>query len=162
MVIGFRSDPYEGEDNKTAQRHESEIDEEVLDCGKTVNFTYYDNLVGIANRMNHPNVPEPQVALIFKKRNAELDIEGLERRLKKAKREKPKSVQLYNQIGNFFRIKGDTTKSIECFRRALAVSPHNAEVSIKIHTLIIFVYCLFNLVKFICLPINKQLLKYNV
>jgi tetratricopeptide (TPR) repeat protein len=93
-----------------------------------VNFTYYDNLVGIANRMNHPNVPEPQVALIFKKRNAELDIEGLERRLKKAKREKPKSVQLYNQIGNFFRIKGDTTKSIECFRRALAVSPHNAEV----------------------------------
>lgn len=82
--------------------------------------------------MNHPNVPEPQVALIFKKRNAELDIEGLERRLKKAKREKPKSVQLYNQIGNFFRIKGDTTKSIECFRRALAVSPHNAEVGLSL------------------------------
>jgi len=127
-----RSDPYDTEVNKTSQRPESDIDDEVLDCGKTVNFTYYDNLVGIANRMNHPNVPEPQVALIFKKRNAELDIEGLERRLKKAKREKPKSVQLYNQIGNFFRIKGDTTKSIECFRRALAVSPHNAEVLLNL------------------------------
>lgn len=43
--------------------------------------------------------------------------------------QKPKSVQLYNQIGNFWRIKGDAQKSIECFRRALAVSPHNAEVS---------------------------------
>lgn len=129
LHILFRSDSYDSDTNKTNQH--SDIDDEVLDCGKTVNFTYYDNLVGIANRMNHPNVPEPQVALIFKKRNAELDIEGLERRLKKAKREKPKSVQLYNQIGNFFRIKGDTTKSIECFRRALAVSPHNAEVGLK-------------------------------
>ncbi|RZF45748.1 hypothetical protein LSTR_LSTR012679 [Laodelphax striatellus] len=107
-------------------------DNEQLDCGKTVNFTYYDSLVGIANRMSHPNVPEPTVALIFKKRGAEFDVEALERRLMKAKREKPKSVQLYNQIGNFFRIKGDTYRSIECFRRALAVSPHNAEVLLNL------------------------------
>lgn len=75
-----------------------------------------------------------QVALIFTKKKlykngvSELDINALEKRLKKAKREKPKSVQLYNQIGNFWRIKGDTRLSIECFRRALAVSPYNAEV----------------------------------
>lgn len=45
---------------------------------------------------------------------------------------KPKSVQLYNQIGNFWRIKGDAAKSIECFRRALAVSPQNAEVLLNL------------------------------
>lgn len=56
------------------------------------------------------------------------NIDELEKRLKKAKREKPMSVQLYNQIGNFWRIKGDATKSIECFRRALSISPSNAEV----------------------------------
>ncbi|XP_066995577.1 uncharacterized protein [Anabrus simplex] len=112
----------------------SEQDEH-LDCGKPVNFTYYDNLVGVANRHNHPTVPEPQVAMIFKKRNSknsEIDVDALERKLKKAKREKPKSVQLYNQIGNFWRIKGDAEKSIECFRRALAVSPHNAEVLLNL------------------------------
>lgn len=43
-------------------------DDEYLDCGKAVNFTYYDNLVGVARRHRHPNVPEPQVALIFTKK----------------------------------------------------------------------------------------------
>lgn len=75
--------------------------DEILDCGKSVNFTYYDNLVGVANRHRHPNVPEPQVALIFsnKKRhkkdgtntqngqNTAFDVDALERKLKKAKRE---------------------------------------------------------------------------
>ncbi|XP_066587121.1 tetratricopeptide repeat protein 17-like isoform X2 [Prorops nasuta] len=107
----------------------------ILDCGKPVNFTYYDNLIGVANRNKHPLVPEPNVALMFKKsgsKSIEVDIDLLEKRLKKAKREKPKSVQLYNQIGNFWRIKGDAQRSIECFRRALAVSPHNAEVLLNL------------------------------
>ncbi|XP_012282514.1 tetratricopeptide repeat protein 17-like isoform X2 [Orussus abietinus] len=110
--------------------------DDVLDCGKPVNFTYYDNLIGVANRNKHPLVPEPNVALIFKKKGAkgivDVDINSLEKRLKKAKREKPKSVQLYNQIGNFWRIKGNAQRSIECFRRALAVSPHNAEVLLNL------------------------------
>ncbi|XP_041977023.1 uncharacterized protein LOC121731593 [Aricia agestis] len=116
----------------------NDLEDEYLDCGKAVNFTYYDNLVGVARRHRHPNVPEPQVALIFTKKKSfkngvtELDISALERKLKKAKREKPKSVQLYNQIGNFWRIKGDTRQSIECFRRALAVSPYNAEVLLNL------------------------------
>lgn len=64
--------------------------DEVLDCGKAVNFTYYDNLVGVNNRNNHPHVPEPQVALIFRKKsskNNDFDVDALERKLKKAKKE---------------------------------------------------------------------------
>ncbi|XP_073944274.1 uncharacterized protein [Choristoneura fumiferana] len=132
----------ENGDESTLAEANGDADDEYLDCGKAVNFTYYDNLVGVARRHRHPNVPEPQVALIFTKKKSykngsyngvtELDINALEKRLKKAKREKPKSVQLYNQIGNFWRIKGDTRQSIECFRRALAVSPYNAEVLLNL------------------------------
>ncbi|XP_046824156.1 probable UDP-N-acetylglucosamine--peptide N-acetylglucosaminyltransferase SEC [Vespa crabro] len=114
---------------------DQQCEDVILDCGKPVNFTYYDNLIGVANRNKHPLVPEPNVALMFKKNNGkaiDVDIDLLEKRLKKAKREKPKSVQLYNQIGNFWRIKGDAQRSIECFRRALAVSPHNAEVLLNL------------------------------
>ncbi|KAG7307118.1 hypothetical protein JYU34_007261 [Plutella xylostella] len=129
-----------GDDNSPSETNGESVDDEYLDCGKAVNFTYYDNLVGVARRHRHPNVPEPQVALIFTKKKSyknggvvsEFDINALEKRLKKAKREKPKSVQLYNQIGNFWRIKGDTRQSIECFRRALAVSPYNAEVLLNL------------------------------
>ncbi|CAG9837238.1 unnamed protein product [Diabrotica balteata] len=113
--------------------------DEVLDCGKPVNFTYFDNLVGVVNRNKHPTVPEPQAILCFTKNYGnyksemeEFDIDALEKRLKKAKKEKPRSIQLYNQIGNFWRIKGDANKAIECFRRALAVSPHNAEVLLNL------------------------------
>jgi len=109
-------------------------DDEVLDCGKPVNFTYYDHLVGIQNRASHLHIPEPEVATIFKKKGSkkDIDIDAIERRLKKSKREKPKSVEIYNQIANFWRIKGDTQASIECFRRALAVSPNNAEILLNL------------------------------
>ena len=112
-------------------------DDEVLDCGKPVNFTYYDHLVGIQNRASHSHIPEPEVANLFKKKTkksggSEIDIDAIERRLKKSKREKPKSVEIYNQIANFWRIKGDTQSSIECYRRALAVSPNNAEILLNL------------------------------
>ena len=112
-----------------------DADDEVLDCGKAVNFTYYDHLVGIQNRASHLHIPEPEVANLFKKKSkkgSEIDIDSIERRLKKSKREKPKSVEIYNQIANFWRIKGDTQASIECFRRALAVSPNNAEILLNL------------------------------
>ena len=63
---------------------------EVLDCGKSANFTYYDQLMGIANRVNHPHIPEPQVALLFRKKNSKkdtIDLNTLERKLRKAKKE---------------------------------------------------------------------------
>ena len=112
--------------------------DEELDCGKPVNFTYYDHLVGIQNRASHPHNPEPDVTATFRSlvgknhKSSANDIDLIERKLKKSKRDKPKSVDLYNQIGNFWRIKGDTHKSIECFRRALAVSPNNAEILLNL------------------------------
>ena len=110
---------------------------DILDCGKPVNFTYYDDLIGVAQRFNHPIVPEPEVAYLFLKKKGQnslksFDINALERRLRKAKREKPRSVNLYNQIGNYWRIKGDARQSIECFRRALAIAPTNAEVLLNL------------------------------
>ncbi|KAJ8681676.1 hypothetical protein QAD02_017468 [Eretmocerus hayati] len=113
--------------------------EYVLDCGKPVNFTYYDNLIGVANRDKHAPVPEPAAALAFSRDEnlADFDIDLLERRLRRAKSEKPRSVSLYNQIGNFWRIKGNAQRAIECFRRALAVSPHNAEVLLNLAQLML-------------------------
>ena len=123
-------------DHDVLDTPDSAKDEE-LDCGKPVNFTYYDHLVGIQNRASHPHIPEPDVAssfrsLVGKSAKATSDIDLIERKLKKFKRDKPKSVDLYNQIGNFWRIKGDTHKSIECFRRALAVSPNNADILLNL------------------------------
>lgn len=129
-------------------------EDEVLDCGKPVNFTYYDHLVGIQNRASHLHIPEPEVAALFRSSSSsgsatkkskksgsggsssgggsDIDIDAIERRLKRAKREKPKSVEIYNQIANYWRIKGDTQASIECFRRALSVSPNNAEILLNL------------------------------
>jgi len=45
-------------------------------------------------------------------------------------------VQLYNQMGNFNRIKGHTLRAIECFRRALAVAPNNPEVLLNLARLL--------------------------
>lgn len=114
----------------------SELDE-VLDCGKPVNFTYYDYLIGVAQRFNHPLIPEPDVAYLFLKNKDEkslksFDISLLEKRLKRARKDKPRSVHLYNQIGNYWRIRGDARQSIECFRRALSISPTNAEVLLNL------------------------------
>lgn len=44
---------------------EEENDDDILDCGTAVNFTFYDDLIGIAQRYNHPNVPEPEVSEHF-------------------------------------------------------------------------------------------------
>ena len=81
----------EDEDDLAAGDFSSSVDE-VLDCGKAVNFTYYDHLVGIQNRNTHPMMPEPEVALTFKtkkttkKGSGEVNIDAIERRLKKSKK----------------------------------------------------------------------------
>lgn len=61
-----------------------------LSCGKPVNHTQYDHLRGIANRNEHGHIPEPEVALIFKKKgskNSHVDISELEEKLKKMKKD---------------------------------------------------------------------------
>lgn len=57
----YRAIGENGEETSPTDMNGSDIDDEYLDCGKAVNFTYYDNLVGVARRHRHPNVPEPQV-----------------------------------------------------------------------------------------------------
>ena len=112
---------------------DEDLMDEKLDCGKSVNFTYYDHLVGIQNRHRHPKLPQPEVALNFKtkktsKHYSDVNMDGIEKILKILKLDKPKSVELYNQQANYWRVKGDNFRAIECFRRALAVSPNNAEI----------------------------------
>lgn len=67
-----------------------ERQQEVLDCGRPANFTYYDQLIGVANRQTHPHIPEPQVAMVFRKKGSKkdtIDLNTLERKLRKAKKE---------------------------------------------------------------------------
>ncbi|KAK6176015.1 hypothetical protein SNE40_014383 [Patella caerulea] len=62
----------------------------ILSCGKPVNDTQYDHLRGIANRQEHAHIPEPEVAMIFRKkgsRTSEIDLNDLEQKLWKAKKE---------------------------------------------------------------------------
>ncbi|KAK3104806.1 hypothetical protein FSP39_010574 [Pinctada imbricata] len=119
------------------QSEHSEKKQPSLTCGKPANETQYDHLRGITNRNEHSHIPEPEVALIFKKKgnkNSQItvDVNELEEKLRKAKKEKPKSAHVYNQIGNFWRIKGNTQLSIECFRKALSISPNNPEVLLNL------------------------------
>jgi hypothetical protein len=71
-----------------------------LDCGKPVNFTYYDHLPGVLRRNSHPEIIEPHLALVFHegsnggsgnfkiKRNIlEADLDAMEKALKKAKKQ---------------------------------------------------------------------------
>jgi hypothetical protein len=79
------------EKKSTAQNKScSKTKKEVLDCGKPINATQFDHLRGIANRHEHPHIPEPEVAMIFRKkggRHSEVDMNELERRLKKSKKD---------------------------------------------------------------------------
>lgn len=61
-----------------------------LTCGKPVNSTQYDHLRGITNRYEHPHIPEPEVAMIFRKkgsRSSEVDLNDLEEKLFRLKKE---------------------------------------------------------------------------
>lgn len=112
-------------------------DDHELSCGKPVNFTFYDNLVGVMNRDKHPPLVQPEAMIEFirkykLKAGKTFDLELVENKLKQTKKDKPKSVGTFHQLGNFWRIKGDPRRAIECFRKALAVSPHNAEVLLNL------------------------------
>lgn len=102
-------------------------------CGIPVNETVYDNLAGIANRKAHPIFEEPEVSLIFKKNEIEeLDFKIIETNLQRSLKESPKSVILCNQIGNYLRMRGNTYHAIECFRKALHISPNNADILLNL------------------------------
>ncbi|KAI8500461.1 hypothetical protein Bbelb_220270 [Branchiostoma belcheri] len=105
----------------------------ILTCGEAVNETQYDHLDGIAQRHKHKSHPEPEVAMIFKKTEGdEIDMNALEQNLRMTLDENPKSIAVYNQIGNFFRIRGNTFSAIECFRKALSLSPSNPDILLNL------------------------------
>lgn len=104
-----------------------------LTCGPSVNETFYDHLEGIANREYHPTFMEPDVAMLFKKSEVEdIDLGLIESNLRRAIEESPNSVVVCNHIGNFWRIRGSTYHSIECFRRALYYSPNDADALLNL------------------------------
>ena len=58
---------------------------DVLECTKHVNKTDYDSLSGIIDRRKHPSIPEPEVALIFKRSDSDqVDMSVLETSLREA------------------------------------------------------------------------------
>lgn len=133
-----------GTASQSARSGQSDTSLDLLTCGKPVNFTHFDDLVGVATRYEHNPAPEPEVAYLFLKRKTgqsleHFNIDALERRLRRAKKEQPHTIHLWNQIGNFWRIKGNAGHAIECFRRALSVAPTNAD------TLLNLARVLFNL-----------------
>lgn len=44
----------------------------------------------------------------------------------------PLSPHVHNQVGNLFRIRGDTLRAIDCFRQALALDPANHDVMLNL------------------------------
>ena len=74
------------------QRGNKNIDRKknILTCGKTANYTQYDHLRGITNRNEHPHIPEPEVAIMFRRKGSktsDVDMNELEIRLKKLKKQ---------------------------------------------------------------------------
>lgn len=58
----------------------------------------------------------------------DFDLSSIERQLKISKNNSPWNAKLFNQIGNFLRIKGNVAKAIDCFRAAIIMEPTNADV----------------------------------
>lgn len=109
------------------------VSKKFVDCGSFENVTDVDHLPGISGRSRHPHMPEPDVAYIFhQKGEVEINMREINRQLEKAKKDNPDSPQVYHQIANFWRVEGNTQKSIECFRRALYLSPNNSDVLLNL------------------------------
>ena len=114
-------------------------------------------MIGISKRKELKSLPEPEVRNFFEQKlflltavfqvlwtfkakssrqKTNFDVNALELKLRKEKRDKPRSVQIYNKIGNFARIKGNSLISIECYRKALSINPTNSEVILNLARLL--------------------------
>uniref|UniRef100_A0AAR5PKX7 Tetratricopeptide repeat protein 17 n=1 Tax=Dendroctonus ponderosae TaxID=77166 RepID=A0AAR5PKX7_DENPD len=118
-------------------RHNQSPPEHELDCGKPANATFYDSLAGVMDRGKHPPLVEPEAIGEFVKKyklnmGKTVDLELVESKLRQAKKEKPRAVATWHQLGNFWRTKGDPRRAIECFRKALSVAPHHPEVLLSL------------------------------
>ncbi|XP_003390378.2 PREDICTED: tetratricopeptide repeat protein 17-like, partial [Amphimedon queenslandica] len=104
-----------------------------LTCGEPVESTPYDFLEGVARRDQFSIHPEPDVAMVFKKTTDDqsVDLVEVEKLLKKLLNENSNDPQVFNQVGNLWRVKGNTLLAIECFRKALSVSPNDPDALIN-------------------------------
>ncbi|KAI6652669.1 Tetratricopeptide repeat protein 17-like [Oopsacas minuta] len=107
-----------------------------LNCGRPPKETRYDHLEGVKKRREHPPYPEPDVIMIFKKENSlesnEETLRKVERNLKEEMKRKPLTSNILNQVGNYWRIRGNTYLAIECFRKALSRKTDNADVLLNL------------------------------
>ncbi|XP_047138913.1 uncharacterized protein LOC105848042 [Hydra vulgaris] len=105
----------------------------LLTCGDPVNETSIDNIRGVVNRFVHPVYSEPDVFLLFRGNEFETaSVDVIESNLINAVKVGENRVVLFNLVGNFLRIKGDTYHSIECFRSAMHASSSNPDALLNL------------------------------
>lgn len=109
---------------------------EQLKCSPVANETQYDFLKGIKRRRKLKGIAEPELITIFD-RTGQIDMDALRTKILKMKKKKLNGVKLYNRIGNYYRIIGNAHQSIECFRKALVIEPHNSDVLINLARLLL-------------------------
>lgn len=95
--------------------------------------TRWDHLEGIKLRGKHAHFPEPSVANLFVAQDG-VDVvrRGLEVSLLETGRDHPVAWTVWSQLGNTWRAHGDVYKAIQCFRRALVLSPDNPDVLLNL------------------------------
>lgn len=130
-----KSGPSLQDDEVTLARH-SEEENTQLQCGdESSNYaTQYDDLPGIVHRNSHPQFITETDAIL---NVSVVDADRLEKMLRKAKQNKTHSVHIFNEVGVIWRIKGHVHHSLECFRRALSISPNNAKALLYLARLLL-------------------------
>lgn len=122
--------------NAYQQSRKAHTKSEQLKCAPVANETQYDFLKGIKRRRKLKGIAEPELITIFD-RTGQIDMDALRTKIIKMKKKKLNGVKLYNRIGNFYRIIGNAHQSIECFRKALVIEPHNSDVLINLARLLL-------------------------
>ncbi|XP_065194453.1 uncharacterized protein LOC135825757 [Sycon ciliatum] len=110
-----------------------------LTCGPPVSSTRYDSLQALKHRDEYPVLQELEVAVIFKKMNSNIiNLTAVEIDLQEALSAEAKpSLALLNELGNFWRVQGNTLEAVECFRAALHQQPDNADVLLNLARLLL-------------------------
>lgn len=117
--------------NAYQQSRKVQTKNEQLKCSPVANETQYDFLKGIKRRRKLKGIAEPELITIFD-RTGQINMDTLRTKILKMKKKKLNGVKLYNRIGNYYRIIGNAHQSIECFRKALVIEPHNSDVLINL------------------------------
>lgn len=65
---------------------------------------------------------------VDQKNEKSFDLSSIEIKLKISKNNSPWNAKLFNRIGNYWRIKGNAAKAIDCFRASIIMEPTNVDV----------------------------------